>query len=311
MSTPALDGLIPIVPTPFDERGAVDPEALKRVLDYLIEVGVHGVAVLGMASEAITLTDAERDVVISTTAERVAGRVPVVTGCSHNSSHAVAQLAVAAEGSGADALMVMPPAIGNPDRSALREYFATAADATGLAVMIQDNPGWHGVSIPIELYADLAAIPNIRYAKIETPHPPTTMTAVRDAVGDKLTLVGGQAGSWLPEELRRGTVGTMPASIMPQVYLLILKLWQEGRESDAIAVFDHYHPLIRVTSSARVGIGMAKAMLRIAGVLANDSVRDPFPTLSDADRGDLTAVMDRLRITEIMRGEVDAAHVLM
>jgi 4-hydroxy-tetrahydrodipicolinate synthase len=298
-----LSGLIPIVPTPFDRDAAVDPPALAGILDYLIEVGVHGVAVLGMASEAITLTDGERDQLISTAAERVDGRLPIVAGCSHNSPQAVTQLAKAADRCGADALMVMPPVMGKPDRTALRDYFVAAADASGLPVMIQDNPGWHGVNLPVEMYAELAEHPNIRYAKIETQHPPTTMAAVRAIVDDRLGLFGGQAGVWLPEELRRGIIGTMPAAIMPQVYLLIWQLWQEGRREAAIAVFDHYYPLIRVSGTPRVGIPMAKVVLRAAGVIDNDAVRAPFPALSEADRNDLDAVLTRLKIIDVMRGE--------
>lgn len=302
--TESLAGLIPIVPTPFDDGGAVDTPALERVLDYLLDVGVHGVAVLGMASEAITLTDAERELVISTTAERVAGRLPIVAGCNHISPEGVAQLARAAAGCGAGTLMVMPPSIGQPDRGALRDYFVAAADASDRPVMLQDNPGWHGVALPLDLYAEIATHPNICYAKIETAHPPTTMAAVRAEVGDQLMVFGGQAGTWLPEELRRGVVGTMPASIMPQVYLLILQLWQQGREQAALDVFDRYYPLIRVTGTPRLGIPMAKVVLQAAGVLGNDVVRSPFALPTEADRADLRAVLDRLQIIDIMAGRL-------
>lgn len=302
--TEPLAGLIPIVPTPFDDDGEVDASALERVLDYLTEVGVHGVAVLGMASEAITLTDTERDLVISTTAERVAGRLPIVAGCSHISPEAVAQLARSADRCGADALMVMPPSIGQPDRAALRDYFVAAADASDRPVMVQDNPGWHGVGLSLDLYAEIAAHPNIGYAKIETAHPPTTMTAVRAEVGDQLAVFGGQAGTWLPEELRRGIVGTMPASIMPQVYLQILQLWQQHRQQQALDMFDRYHPLIRVTSTPRIGIWMAKVVLQAAGVLDNAVVRSPFAQPTEADGADLQAVLNRLQIIDIMTGRL-------
>lgn len=304
MSSKTLEGLIPIVPTPFDDNGELDTASLGRVLDYLIAVGVDGVAVLGMASEAITLTDAERVAVIAETAERVAGRVPIVAGCFHNSPQAVGRLGLQARHAGADALMVMPAVLGKPDRTALRDYFVAAADASDAAVMIQDNPGWHGVKLSMELYEELADHPNIGYAKIETQHPPTTMQAVRDAVGDKLVLLGGQAGTWLPEELRRGSVGVMPAAIMPQVYLLILQLWRSGRRAEAVRVFDHYYSMIRVTGTPAVGIPMVKVALRAAGVLANDGVRQPFRRITEADEADLFEVMGKLHMVAIMRNEI-------
>lgn len=304
MTAAELEGLVPIVPTPFDDDGAIDLDGLGRVVDYLIKVGVQGVAVLGMASEAIALTDAERTRVITATAERVDGRVPIVAGCFHNSPQAVAQLAADASGSGADVLMVMPATLGTPDQQALRDYFVAAADASDAAVMIQDNPGWHGIKLPIGLYEELARHDNIRYAKIETRHPPSSMGVVGQAVGEQLVLFGGQGGMWLPEELRRGSRGVMPAAIMPQVYLLVWQLWSAGREREAVRVFNRYSPMIRITGAWAVGIPMAKVALRAAGVLGAEHVRAPFRAITEADRVDLLAVMSELGLIDIMRGEI-------
>lgn len=297
-----LRGLIPIVPTPFDLAGQLDLDSLDSVLDYLVAAGVDGVAVLGMASEAITLTDEERLSVIRRAAQRLRGQVPLVAGCSHISPQAVERLARDAHGAGAEALMVMAPSIGRPDDRAVRDYFVAAADASPAPVMVQDNPSWHGVALSLDLYGELAAHPNIRYAKIETAHPPSTMASVRGIVGDRLAIVGGQAGIWLPEELRRGIVGTMPGAIMPQAYREIWRLWQAGNQATAIATFDRYHPLIRITSTPRLGIPMTKALLADLGVIATPQVRAPFAQLGEADRADLAAVVESLQIEAMMGG---------
>lgn len=306
---PPLGGVIPIVPTPFDGDGTLDLPALDRVLGYLRSVGVHGVAVLGMASEAITLTDSERELVVARTGRAGLG-VPVVAGCSAQSPQAVAQLAAALQGEGADVLMVMPPSMGAPGFDQLKAYFFAAADAVEIPIMIQDNPGWTGTTLSPELYSSLAGHPGIRYAKVETAHPPTTMRAVQAVIGDSLVLFGGQAGNWLPEELDRGVAGTMPAAIMPQVYLRVLELWSSGDHQEALRTFDHFHPLIRVTGQPRTGIPMAKQLLVDAGVLPGAAVRGPFQPLSALDRTDLDRVVERLEILGIMRGEIEVAAVV-
>lgn len=306
MTDPDLHGVIPIVPTPFAADGGLDLEGLARIVDYLVDAGVNGMAVLGMASETYALTEPERERVISTAAERLDGRLPLVAGCSHNSGQAVAQLAVAAHKAGANALMMMPPAMGDPATDVIRGYYTDAAEATDLPIMIQDNPSWTGVQLPLSLYDDLSRLDTVRYAKIETRHPPTTMAAVRNVVGDRLGILGGQAGSWLPEELARGSLGTMPAAIMPQIYLRVLSLWTTGQEAEARAVFDRFYPLIRVTGTPGVGIPMSKVIFNRLGLIDSAVVRAPLSPLRDQDVADLEAVCRALDVYTIMRSR-DAA----
>src|SRR5713226_6121011 len=128
-----LAGVIPIVATPFDDRGGLDLDSLRRVVDYLIDAGAHGVAALGVAGEIYALTDAERRAVAQTVVKQAAGRLPVVVGASHN---------------GADVLMVMPPSFIKPAEQGIYEYYAMIAEAARIPIMIQDNPGWTGVTIP-------------------------------------------------------------------------------------------------------------------------------------------------------------------
>jgi 4-hydroxy-tetrahydrodipicolinate synthase len=297
-----LSGVIPIVPTPFDVDGDIDLGSFRNVLDYLVQSGVHGVAVLGMASEGFAVTDRERDLLVRTAAEQVNGAVPLVVGCSHSSAHAVAELAVASSDAGADALMVMPPALGSPIPAAVVEYFAAVDAAVDIPIMVQDNPAWTGMRIQASVYEKIADLAHVSYVKVETPHPPTTMRLISDVVGDSLILFGGLAGNWLPEELRSGIAGTMPASIMPQVYVGVWELWASGRHDEALALFHRFHPVIRVSGQPSIGIAMAKQLLVSAGAIKAPFVRSPLRQLSDQDRNDLEAVAAELDLIDVMRG---------
>ena len=294
-------GLIPIVPTPFTVSGELDLPSLRRVVDYLIDAGVDGIAVLGVASEVYSLTDAERHKVIETAVNQAAGRLPVLAGSSHNSGEAAAAVARDAAGAGADGLLVMPPYFVKPTLGALAGYYRAIAAAVELPIMIQDNPAWTGVTLPIETYRELSDTPSIVYAKIEVPHPPTKIREVRLALGDRYTILGGQAGNFLLEELEAGAVGTMPAAIMPQVYARVLEDWNKGDKAGARAIFNRYHPAIRVTAQQSVGFAMVKHLLWTLGVIASPRVRNPLRQLSDADRRDLEAVIDDLDLRTVMR----------
>ena len=89
--TESYRGVFPIAPTPFDEKGALDLEGQKRVLDCMIDQGVDGICILANYSEQFLLTDDERDVLLDLCLQHVAGRVPTIVTCSHFST----QIAVA------------------------------------------------------------------------------------------------------------------------------------------------------------------------------------------------------------------------
>lgn len=288
-----MHGVIPILPTPFADNGAIDEDSLGRVVDYVLAHQVDGVAVLGMASEGFALTESERDTVIRCAVERVAGRVPVVAGCSHNSPEAVRQLAQDSHKAGAAAVMTMPPTLGSASPAEMTRYFAGAADA-GLPVMVQDNPSWTGVAIAPGCYVQLAEVPGIEYVKVETRHPPTTMRMIKSLTGDRFSLFGGLAGNWLPEEVAAGSVGTMPGSIMPGIYVEVMRRFAAGDRVAANRIFAEHHPLIRVTGSPAVGIAMTKWLLARDGVIASPTVRGPLTALTEQDIEDLTAVLDDL-----------------
>jgi 4-hydroxy-tetrahydrodipicolinate synthase len=122
------------------------------------------------------------------------------------------------------------------------------------------------------------------------------MREVREALGDRPTIRGGQAGNWFPEELAAGSVGTMPASLMPEVYVGVWELWQSGDVAGARALFNRYHPAIRVTAQQSVGFAMVKHLLWKQGVIASPRVRNPLGPLGDADRADLEAVVAELSL---------------
>jgi 2-keto-3-deoxy-L-arabinonate dehydratase len=289
-----LQGVVPIVATPFDDRGELDLPSLRRLVDYLIDAGVHGLAALGVAGEIFALTDGERRTVAETVVAQAAGRVPVVVGASHNSAEAAATLARDAARAGAAALMVMPPYFVKPTAQALHIYYTTVADAAGIPIMIQDNPGWTGVTIPADLIVRLADHPLIRYVKVETPAPLSKISELRRAAADRLTLLGGLGGNWFVEELARGARGTMPAAIMPHVYVEVWTHWQAGRAVEARALFHRFHPVIRLTNQPAVGLTLVKHYLWRAGVIATARTRNPLPVPSAEDRGDLDRVCAEL-----------------
>ena len=109
MSSTPLHGVLPIAPTPFDEHDEVDYAGQKRILDFLVDAGVDAVCILANYSEQFSLTDDERERLITLSLEHVAGRVPVIATTSHYSRKVAAERSRRAQHAGAAMVMLIGP----------------------------------------------------------------------------------------------------------------------------------------------------------------------------------------------------------
>src|ERR1700730_2209193 len=110
--TVSLTGILPIVPTIFDEQGNLDGAGQRATVDFLLRADVHGVVLLANASEGYAVTEGERHQVIKIAVERISRRVPVVVTCNHPSTVVAIRYVQEAEELGASALMFLPPFFG-------------------------------------------------------------------------------------------------------------------------------------------------------------------------------------------------------
>ena len=108
MST-RFQGVFPVVPTTFNEAGALDLESQKRCVDFMIDAGSSGLCILANFSEQFLLSDDEREVLTTTLLRHVAGRVPVIVTTTHFSTRVCAERSRRAQDAGAAMVMVMPP----------------------------------------------------------------------------------------------------------------------------------------------------------------------------------------------------------
>src|SRR3954454_14286432 len=98
-------GVFPVVPTIFDDEGRLDLEGQKRAVDFMIDAGSNGVCILANFSEQFVLSDSEREVIMHTLLDHVAGRVPVIVTTTHFSSQVCAERSRRAQEAGASMVM--------------------------------------------------------------------------------------------------------------------------------------------------------------------------------------------------------------
>ena len=136
-------GLFPVVPTTFTESGELDLPSQKRCLDFMIDAGSNGLCLFANYSEQFLLSDDDREILMRTALEHVAGRVPVIVTTTHFSSKICAERSRQAQDMGAVMVMVMPPYHGATFRvpeQKIYDFYTSVSDAIGIPIMIQDAP---------------------------------------------------------------------------------------------------------------------------------------------------------------------------
>jgi 4-hydroxy-tetrahydrodipicolinate synthase len=290
-----MTGVYPILVTPFDERGRIDEESLRRLVEYNLGAGVHGLGI-AMASEVLKLTEAERDRVTRLVVDQVRGRVPVVVNTGGPATDVAVFYSRRAQELGADALMCQPPTLSPPTPTETRAYFKAISDAVTIPIFIQDTATAH---VPAGLARQIAAeSPNVRYTKVESTPPAEMVAANVRTAGDRLTVFGGAGASYLIEELRRGAQGTMPWPSTPHE---LVEIWDRVRAGDERAAEEVFYrvlvPINRLAAGGmRVALQVQKEILRRKGLLATSLVRAPADPLDPDTAADLDRLCARLGI---------------
>jgi len=273
-------GIYPIVLTPFNDDYEIDERSQLALVNYLIDCGVHGLAIFGNASEGYALSEGEKARLMPLIIREVAGRVPVFVSTGHTGTHVAVQLSMAAEEAGADGLMILPPYFMKPSAADLIGYYRAISAAVSIPIMIQDAPLLTGVNIGAGQMAQLAReCANVRLTKVEAPPTSLKVTEVRNACADSLVIFGGLNGHFFLEELQRGARGTMPGSDMMPMFVEVWDHYEAGRFDAARATFNRYLPLIRFELQPGLGVSAMKHNLQQLGVISRTIVRPPTRSL--------------------------------
>lgn len=289
-----LQGAFPVLPTPFDLSGAVEPAAFDRVIDFVLSCGAHGCVYPGVASEVDTLSDAERAAQVSRLGHRLAGRIPFVVGASAKTpAEVLGHIAIGARVDAAAAMVIAPGHLGH-DLNAQISFFTEIAAASALPIMLQNQPVPIGAGLSADMVAAIArAVPNLRYVKEETIPCGQNLSLIRAACGDAIDGVfGGAGGRYITDELARGALGTMPAAEFTDLHVRLVEAWQAGDIAQARGLFKVALPPLNFQAVFRMH--MTKTTLAARGVLNSTFVRGKGPKMDEGDITELAALLDQL-----------------
>jgi 4-hydroxy-tetrahydrodipicolinate synthase len=281
-----LKGIIPAMVTPLDDQENLDEVGLRRLVNYLIEAGVHGLFPVGSQGEFFALSPDEKRRVWEIVVEEAAGRVPVCAGTGAITTQQVMELNKLAERAGVDAVSVLTPYFIQPTETELYDHFVAVAEATSLPVLLYNNPGRTSVKLSVGLVARLGEHPNIVGIKDSSGDLTLTIEMIRQT-GDDFTVLMGR-DSLIFAGLQHGIKGAIAATanVAPALVVEIYEAFQDGDLARALAAQEKLLPL-----RTAFGLGsfpvVVKDAMNMIGVPAGPA-RRPLHSL----RGD---ARDKLR----------------
>jgi len=176
-------------PTPFTEAGEIDEPTMRALIEYYLDQGVHGLLINGSTGEWFSQSPVERGRVTEIAVSQVAGRVPVVVGCTEFTAERVIRLASGAETAGASGVMMTPPPYVRPTQAEIMAFYNDISAGIELPMMLYNIPRRVGIDIETKTLKKLAEIPNVVALKNSVKDP--EFFDALDAVGETLRVFGG------------------------------------------------------------------------------------------------------------------------
>jgi 4-hydroxy-tetrahydrodipicolinate synthase len=286
-------GVIPILATPFAGDESLDLESWRRLIEFMVGLGVQGITILGVLGESNRLTDPERETLIQSAVATVKKRVPVIVGASHSGTRAAADLARLAQSLGADAVMVAPGREAGPNDDRVFETYQRIADGLAIPLVLQDHPASTDVHMPVPLMLRLVRdLPAIQCIKEEAvPTAPKIRQLRADATLRRVPILTGLGALYAPFDLEAGSDGFNTGFAFPEV---LLAMTAAAREADWPLVHDLYArfaPLI--VFEQQPGVAVRKEILRRRGLFTSSCVRHPGATIAPVMAAQLTALLQR------------------
>ncbi|KHF38677.1 4-hydroxy-tetrahydrodipicolinate synthase [Halalkalibacter okhensis] len=183
--------------TPFTQKGLIDVEKTKDLIDYLINHGTDALVVAGTTGESPTLSTDEKIELFKICVKHVNNRIPIIAGTGSNNTQASIELTRKAQDVGVDGIMLVAPYYNKPSQEGMYAHFKKIAESTDLPVMLYNVPGRTGVQIEAETTIALSKIPNIVSVK-EASGNLEQMAAILSAVDEDFSLYTGDDANTLP-----------------------------------------------------------------------------------------------------------------
>ena len=270
MLQPVSAGIYPMLYSFFDAQGQLRLDAFKKQIDAVLASDATGLAILGLGTEVSKLSPPEHLQVLDVVSTYLAGRVPLFVTVFGSTADVQINFAKRAVDVGASALLLQPPMTGNDqyhDESELSGFFSDVISSVDCPVGIQNAPGFLGFGLSDDSLIALAnRHGNFAVAKLECSA--VALHRVADALRDSVMVFNGRCGLELPDNLRAGAQGLIPALESVDKTSAIYNAFVSGDQDSADNIYadllptlsfimqgiPHYLTYGKLVASMRLGI---------------------------------------------------------
>ncbi|WP_317056733.1 4-hydroxy-tetrahydrodipicolinate synthase [Roseovarius rhodophyticola] len=274
-------GSFPALVTPF-KNGELDVDTLKKLVEWHIGEGSHGLVPVGTTGESPTLSHEEHEKVVEEVVRAAAGRVPVIAGAGSNNTVESIRFMQHAEKVGADAALVVTPYYNKPTQRGLIAHFTALHDCCELPIIIYNIPGRSVVDMTPETMGELAKLPRIVGVKDATGDL-ARVSQQRMTCGTEFCQISGEDATAHGFNAQGGVgVISVTANVAPKMVADVQNATLSGDYAKALEIQDRLMPLHKAIFTEPGLVGAKYAMSQLG--LCSEEVRSPLTGLSDETR---------------------------
>ena len=282
-------GVFPALMTEFSKDGALDLDATQKHIRSCMDAGVTGLVMLGTLGENPSLSQDEKEQVLTAAVEATEGKIPVLTGVEEYTTAFAIEFVKRAERAGVTGLMALPCMVYQQDSREAVNHFRTLAAATDLPIMIYNNPVAYKVDLSPEDFQGLADVDNIVAVK-ESSHDSRRITDMANVLGDRYTVFCG-VDDLVLENLLFGAKGWVCGMVnsFPREAVKLFELGAAGKVKEAYELYKWFMPLLHLDVDVKL-VQMIKLANQMTGE-GSEHVRAPRLTLVGDERARVEAVV--------------------
>ncbi|MBS1666892.1 MAG: dihydrodipicolinate synthase family protein [Bacteroidetes bacterium] len=290
MAFPNWTGVYPALLTPFNQHEEIDFDLFAKNLDAQVEAGVDGIVLGGSLGEASTLINREKNQLVVHSKKLLGDKIPVIVNIAEQSTKVAVQAAQEAEKNKADGLMLLPPMRYNADSRETLEFFKAVANNSSLPIMIYNNPIDYKIMVSLDMFEELAKLPNIQSVK-ESTRDISNITRMFNRFGNRFKVLTG-VDPLAYESLAAGADGWVAGLVdaFPRETVAIYRLVKAGHFQQALEIYRWFLPVLELDTHPKL-VQYIKLAAKATGI-GSEFVRAPRLVLEGKERAKVQKAID-------------------